>query len=244
MGPNGMDNRLESCRKAVVDLGSVHAPKERHPTRWFPWGRRLIVFSREIPSRHYRLPVRSRNRAFREEIRAFELLLEEEVQHLQDEDARAVAVPVFFPVFLADGKMRGMLSLRDLAADAGIGTIGRNGLLLVPGSGCRAALGAVVTDADLPLVRPPERVRCLECGRCWAACPAGVIGPWGVDPFRCRNVSSLTPGPLNRVLRWSAKGGIAARVVSPLVNAAACHAPMPCSICVTVCPHSGMDEKR
>ncbi len=236
MGPNATHMRFGPCRRAVIDLDSLHAPAERHPARWFPWGHRLIVFSREIPSGHYRLPVRARTRAFHGEIRAIEHLLNEEAARLRDEGARAVAVPVFFPVTLAEGKMRGMLSLRDLAADAGIGTIGRQGLLLVPGSGCRVTLGAVVTDAPLPLARPSDTVCCLGCGRCLAACPAGAIGAEGVDPFRCLNVSSITPGPLNRVLRRAAEGGRAVRAVTFLMNAAAHHAPMPCSACVTACP--------
>lgn len=237
---------VPTYRTAVIDLDSVHAPVARHPARWHPWGRRLIVFSREIPRELYRLPVRSRTHAFRDVIRAVELLLSEEVGRLRSEGSRAIAVPVFFPVSLEDGKMRGVLSLRDLAADAGIGTIGRNGLLLVPGYGCRAALGAVVTDAELPLVRPACMLQCLECGRCQKACPADAIGSQGVDPFRCLNVSSITPGLMNQVLRWAARGsqgGIATRMITSLVNGVARFVPMPCSVCVTACPLSGMEEK-
>ncbi len=246
MGSNETALSVPTCRTAVIDLDFVHAPVARHPARWHSWGRRLIVFSREIPRELYRLPVSSRTHAFRDVIRAVELLQSEEVGRLRVVGARAIAVPVFFPVSLEDGKMRGVLSLRDLAADAGIGTIGRNGLLLVPGYGCRAALGAVLTDAELPLVRPEGMPQCLECGRCQTACPADAIGPQGIDPFRCLNVSSITPGPLNQVLRWAArgrKGGIATRMITALVNGVARSVPMPCSVCVTACPLSGMEEK-
>lgn len=240
MQPEGDGDGL---RWAVADLDALHPPPGRHPRRWLPGGRRLLILACEIPHETYRLPVRDRTRAFRDRIRQFEHLLASHAAVLRSKGACAVALPVFFPVRLANGRLQGGVSLRDLAQDAGLGTIGLNGLLLVPGAGCRITIGALVTDAPLPLRHPASGSECSGCGLCIAACPAGAIGPKGIDPFRCRNVAEITPGPIGRLLRRAARDGMAARVVEPAVNVIARYAPMPCSACVTACPRSGMEQK-
>lgn len=230
-------------RWAVADLDALHAPPDRHPRRWLPGARRLLILACEIPSETYRLPVRHRTRAFRDQIRHVEQLLASHAAVLRSQGASAVALPVFFPVRLGNGRLQGGVSLCDLASDAGLGTIGRNGLLQVPGAGCRIAIGALVTNAPLPIRRPAIGSDCSGCGLCITACPAGAIGPTGVDPFRCRNVAQIAPDPIGRILRRVAPDGMAARVVEPAVNVIARYAPMPCSACVTACPRSGMEQK-
>jgi len=64
------------------------------------------------------------------------------------------------------------------AHKAGLGSIGRSGLLLTPNHGPCVRLGAVVTD--LPLEKTPEKPRkgskvCDACSRCADACPAQAI---------------------------------------------------------------------
>ena len=79
---------------------------------------------------------------------------------------------------------------RAWAARAGLGFVGKNGLLIVPGVGSLVLLGEVVTtlaiDPDPPL---PER--CGSCTRCLDACPTSAfVAPFVLEPRRC--VSYLT----------------------------------------------------
>jgi epoxyqueuosine reductase len=76
------------------------------------------------------------------------------------------------------------------AARAGIGFVGKNGLLIVPGIGSFVLLGEVVTT--LPLTPDaPMKSRCGKCARCVEACPTGAFAaPFVLDPRRC--VSYLT----------------------------------------------------
>jgi epoxyqueuosine reductase len=74
---------------------------------------------------------------------------------------------------------------RAWAARAGLGFVGKNGLLIVPGVGSLVLLGEVVTtlpiDADPPI---PER--CGACTRCLDACPTNAFSqPFVLDPRRC-----------------------------------------------------------
>ena len=71
------------------------------------------------------------------------------------------------------------------AQRAGIGFIGRNNCLIIPGKGSYFFLGEIVTTALLPPDEPCE-LSCGDCGRCIEACPSGALtGDGAVDASRC-----------------------------------------------------------
>ncbi|MFI5180283.1 MAG: tRNA epoxyqueuosine(34) reductase QueG [Thermoanaerobaculia bacterium] len=83
---------------------------------------------------------------------------------------------------------------RDAAVRAGLGSIGKNGMLIVPGVGSNVVLGEVLTDVALaPTATSPEGDADI-CGRCTAcldSCPADAfVSPRVLDARKC--VSYLT----------------------------------------------------
>ena len=71
------------------------------------------------------------------------------------------------------------------ARQAGIGFIGRNNCLIIPGKGSYFFLGEIVTTAELPPDEPCT-MTCSDCGRCIEACPSGALNADGVvDATRC-----------------------------------------------------------
>ena len=112
-----------------------------------------------------------------------------------------------------------------VAQDAGLGTIGRMGLLLTPKLGPRVRIGVVSTDLELDVNKKPIDSTitnfCEICKKCAANCPSGAISsvsfrneknidPWRIDHEKCFTY-------------W-------------------CKAGTDCGRCVTVCPFSHPDN--
>lgn len=76
------------------------------------------------------------------------------------------------------------------AVEAGVGFVGWNNSLIVPGHGSFVVLGEIITTLEL---KPdtPCRLGCGDCGACLRACPTGALsGTGAVDASRC--LSCLT----------------------------------------------------
>jgi epoxyqueuosine reductase len=82
------------------------------------------------------------------------------------------------------------LNERAYAVESGIGFMGRNTMVIAPGSGSYLLLAEIVTTAELQPDLPIEGT-CGTCTRCIDACPTNAITqPLKVDATRC--ISYLT----------------------------------------------------
>ena len=112
-----------------------------------------------------------------------------------------------------------------VARDAGLGDIGRMGLLMLPRLGPRVRLAVVTTDLSLPATSEPAAAGVIEfcklCQKCATACPASAIPP---------EDQSEVAG----VKRWQ-------------INSEACYdlwcrLGTDCGRCLSVCPWSHPDN--
>lgn len=75
---------------------------------------------------------------------------------------------------------------RYTAVKAGLGFIGRNNMLIIPGAGSYFFLGEIITTLPLPADSPMTGAGCGNCRRCIDACPGNALdGQSGVDARRC-----------------------------------------------------------
>jgi epoxyqueuosine reductase len=79
---------------------------------------------------------------------------------------------------------------RELAVRAGLGFIGKNTMLIIPGVGSHTVLGTLLTTIPFPADKP-QRTRCGRCNLCLRSCPAdALVAPYQLDARRC--ISYLT----------------------------------------------------
>lgn len=73
-----------------------------------------------------------------------------------------------------------------LAVKAGLGWLGKNGLLYVKGYGSYVLLGVLFVNVSLGEFGTPLPARCGSCTACMDACPSGAIcAPLQIDARRC-----------------------------------------------------------
>lgn len=84
---------------------------------------------------------------------------------------------------------------RQCARLAGVGMMGRNGLVIVEPYGSWVFLGTILTDLPLPSAETPSP-SCPECGACVRSCPGGALRSQPFDEGRCLSALTQKKGPL------------------------------------------------
>ena len=106
------------------------------------------------------------------------------------------------------------------AAQAGLGFIGKNTLLIIPGKGSYFFLGELIIDIELDNDTPISR-NCGKCRRCLDACPTGAIErAYDLNANKCISYQTIEN-----------KGEISGDVAPLLHNNV-----YGCDICQKVCP--------
>ena len=111
------------------------------------------------------------------------------------------------------------------AVQAGLGFIGRNRQLIIPGKGSYFFLGVLAVDVEVgPPSDPPIRevFSCGDCKRCLIACPTGALTREGIDCRRCLSYLTIEHrGPLPE--------GMGEKLGRRIYG---------CDTCQRVCPHN------
>lgn len=101
----------------------------------------------------------------------------------------AVPIPCDSPYEYWDSdKMegRGLLSMKHLAVQAGLGSIGKNTLFMNRHFGNMVTLGAILTDLELQSDTLLESICIDQCRKCIESCPVSAIDNGSVNQKACR----------------------------------------------------------
>lgn len=145
--------------------------------------------------------------------------LESLAQFIQSE----IAPDLVYRVFVDTGP----ILERDLAAQAGLGWIGKNTCLLNADVGSYTFLGVMLTNLDLPSVALAVD-QCLDCRLCLDACPTQALTPYQLEPKKCLAYQNIEKRGERDHEFWRALG-------NQLVG---------CDICQEVCPWNHSAETR
>jgi epoxyqueuosine reductase QueG len=220
-----------------VPVSAIAAPPGRRPADLFPAGRTMIIFGKVMGDDLFIGSV--------SETAPRIAALKRDLGRIAGELARVLAasgstaVPVT-SVMVQDGRLKGGLSLKHCAGDAGLGEIGDNGLLLSPQFGIRLGLGAVLTDREIPgsavRSRTNTETLCTHCGLCVKACPTGALTSDGIDSFRCVNITGALPGPLASLFETLMGTKALEPALTKIANRVAANSAARCSECLIACP--------
>ena len=104
------------------------------------------------------------------------------VRYIEEGGNCALAIPASQTVDWE--QQRGHLSHKALAVAAGLGHIGRSGLLVHPEFGAQLRYASVLTDLEFTPGTYTETT-CGSCQKCVAVCPASAITDSGVELAKC-----------------------------------------------------------
>ena len=161
-----------------ISLDTLPDEDRSSVVQFFPAARSVIVFGGEIPARVYRSPPKEKTRGMLRIAEALDSLAVTLAARLKEEQVPSRPVPLYLPVRIVDGKIQGVVRLKQVAEAGGLGSLGRNTVLLHPRFGPRLLLSGVVTgrrvEESRNAERSPERMKapvCTGCGRCISICP-------------------------------------------------------------------------
>ena len=157
------------------------------------------------------------------------------------EEKGEVAIPIYtcFPYDIkGKGDFWGYMGLVKMAQAAGIGKVGKNGLLFSSKYGPKLLLGGIVTTASFPAMTWPERDEkgCPEdCFVCQEQCPVKAIDKSGkVDRVACIKHSMRSP-IFSNLMKVGNFGSIDVQMINH-VTAVDDHSMYQCIKCVSICP--------
>ena len=122
----------------------------------------------------------------------------------------------------------GPVSERFFAARAGLGWIGRNGLLVRLQGGSYCFLAGILTTLDLPTDEPIAN-HCGKCRRCEEACPTGALRDGSCDARLC-------------LAYWTIEAGEGARMPEKVKEALG-ERMYGCDACQEACPWNSRESK-
>lgn len=169
-----------------------YAPKGFHPTDILSGAKSVIVFGKQFPKGTFistsTAPYTLVRNLLIQEIDKLALTL---ACKIEENGSVSVPIPSSEPYEFWDSSKRhgrGIISLKHSAELAGIGSIGKNTLLINEKFGNRLWLGGVITDLELEPDQLTENYCLKNCRICIDTCPQTALNEITIDQKKCREI--------------------------------------------------------
>ena len=179
------------CGIASIDRFK-DAPTGFHPSDIYPEAKSVIIFGKQFPKGTFLSKSNAPYTVARNQLIQFIDTLALKLSNAIEENGLiAVPVPSTDPYEYWDAQKRhgrGIISLKHSAKLAGLGSIGKNTLLINEKFGNRLWLGGVISNIELepdPITRdycPPN------CQICIDTCPQTALNEITIDQRKCREI--------------------------------------------------------
>ena len=121
------------------------------------------------------------------------------------------------------------IPLKTLAVRCGLGSQGKNTLLIAPNYGPRIRLISVLTTAKLEGDEPFKDDLCGECEKCISACPTKALEPYKIKINRCLTYAVEKPDAKDL-------SGDVRKIEKRLTLRPTSNSYIECTICIEACP--------
>ncbi len=189
------DRGVTLCGFAAADSFN-EAPRGFHPRDIFKECKSVIAYalplSRGLVHVSPRIAYTQANNTLKNELDRIAAEVSPAIEAL---GCRVVPVPCDDPYEYWDEEKRegkGILSMKHAALLAGIGSMGKNTLIMNRQHGSFINLGALLTDLSLESDPPAENLCIDNCRRCLDACPQKALDGVTVNQKLCRQYTYVT----------------------------------------------------
>ncbi len=192
----------EAIRSELLDMGAdvcgfagidrfEKAPKDYHPADIFGACRTVIVFGIALPKGLSKVAPRLVYGHFNDDVcREIDRIAFAAAKAIESRfGGTAVPLPCDTPYEYWDAdnmEGRGLMSMKHAAVCAGLGTLGKNTLLLNRDYGNLLIIGALLTDLELESDPLAQSICKEECCLCIDSCPAGALDGMRANQKKCR----------------------------------------------------------
>jgi epoxyqueuosine reductase len=249
------DNGIPIIAVASAERINNTAPAGFRPEDYLPGAKSVIIFAKPLPLSAYEAGndpyYMFYTRAYSDNYRLMNGVAERMTSELEKSGYPSLPVPAYSPLKFHMGEPFGLISFKHAAAEAGIGKIGKNTLLIHPEHGNILRFGGLMTTLELPAGSPGEfkKICPAACDLCEKACPVGALSGGNINKTkcmtRCIGHPLLPPYPVQSAMRWLC--GKSRRMTSFLNYFTISlfeNYGIKCMECLLACPHFPGKKRR
>ncbi len=183
------------------------APEGFRPEDLLPGAKSMLIFAKPLPLAVYLAPndpdFLFYTRSFLTSYQVMDETANAVCLTLEEAGFLSLPLPAYGPMRFHEGEPKGLVSFKHAAAEAGLGKMGKNTLLIHPEHGNILRFGGLLTTMELTPGKPqPFPKLCpAKCRLCEEACPVGALDNGSIDKTRCMgNCIKHTLMPPQRLL--------------------------------------------